>query len=334
MDYGLCLIDLLTNDLLTTMTTFRYSLDATSKKNNCPQCGNKTLVRYKDNKTGEYLPQDAGRCDRENNCGYHKTPKMIADLGISGFGDYKPTYLHPKIPKSQNPEMLYLSLSYIERCENSFTQTHFMQWLIGTFGNNKAIRAAKEYLIGRSKQKDGRGCIFWQIDIDCNVRTGKIMHYNPTTGKRIKGDGSISFVHAYIQGFTKHPNQLCFFGEHLLAMHPSRPVAVVESEKTAIVCFILMPHIVWLATGGLNGCGLQNYAVYKALAGRHVTFYPDYGFANKKTGKTCYQHWLETVNTISEKLHGSFYVSDVLEKLLYDKPRNDEDIADVVMGLA
>jgi len=230
--------------------------------------------------------------------------------------------------------MLYLSLSYIERCENSFTQTHFMQWLIGTFGNNKAIRAAKEYLIGRSKQKDGRGCIFWQIDIDCNIRTGKIMHYNPTTGKRIKGDGSISFVHAYIPGFTKHPNQLCFFGEHLLAMHPSRPVAVVESEKTAIVCFILMPHIVWLATGGLNGCGWQNYAVYKALAGRHVTFYPDYGFANKKTGKTCYQHWLETVNTISEKLHGSFYVSDVLEKLLYDKPRNDEDIADVVMGLA
>jgi predicted RNA-binding Zn-ribbon protein involved in translation (DUF1610 family) len=346
------------------MPNFRYSLDSTSKKFPCPQCGQKTMVRYKDNQTGAYLPPEAGRCDRENNCGYHWPPKrlQIGDFGLqinrskyyriyhpnqnktvgqaqSPIGNKpapmrNPPTLHP-IGNLQSPicnefqnEMRYLPLSVIQQSEAGFPQTSFMQWLISRFGNNTAIRAAKEYLIGRSKQDGGRACIFWQIDKDCNVRTGKIMRYDAATGKRIKGS-PISFVHAHLPGFEKHPHQLCFFGEHLLCMHPTRPVAVVESEKTAIVGFITMPQVVWLATGGINGCGWQHPAVYRALAGRQVTFYPDYGYANKSTGETCYQRWAAIVNTIRAHLPGSFTVSDALERLLEGRERGDEDLADV-----
>ena len=35
--------------------------------------------------------------------------------------------------------------------------------------------------------------VFWQIDRDNNIRTGKIMEYNPETGKR---SGLINWVHA------------------------------------------------------------------------------------------------------------------------------------------
>ena len=42
----------------------------------------------------------------------------------------------------------------------------------------------------------------------------------------------------------------CLFGEHLLARYPDKPVALVESEKTAVVCASINPDCVWLATGG------------------------------------------------------------------------------------
>ena len=38
----------------------------------------------------------------------------------------------------------------------------------------------------------------------------------------------------------------CLFGEHLLRLHPDKKVAVVESEKTAVICSALMPEYVWV----------------------------------------------------------------------------------------
>lgn len=42
----------------------------------------------------------------------------------------------------------------------------------------------------------------------------------------------------------------CLFGEHLLPLYPDKPVALVESEKTAVICSGLMPRFLWRATGG------------------------------------------------------------------------------------
>ena len=42
----------------------------------------------------------------------------------------------------------------------------------------------------------------------------------------------------------------CLFGEHLLKQYPKKVVALVESEKTAVICAGLMPRFLWLATGG------------------------------------------------------------------------------------
>ena len=42
----------------------------------CPACHRKRVfARYVDTWTGKYLSPDVGRCNREDNCGYHYTPK-------------------------------------------------------------------------------------------------------------------------------------------------------------------------------------------------------------------------------------------------------------------
>ena len=47
----------------------------------------------------------------------------------------------------------------------------------------------------------------------------------------------------------------CLFGEHLLQDKVNANVALVESENTAVICFLLMPEYVWLATGGKSQFG-------------------------------------------------------------------------------
>src|SRR5687768_3348950 len=45
----------------------------------CPECQHreKTFVRYIDKETSEHIDPSVGRCNREDSCGYHLTPKQF-----------------------------------------------------------------------------------------------------------------------------------------------------------------------------------------------------------------------------------------------------------------
>jgi len=58
------------------MGNYHYILDKGTKKHICPNCGKLRFVRYIDTDTGQYLPGEFGRCDRESNCNYHKKPPI------------------------------------------------------------------------------------------------------------------------------------------------------------------------------------------------------------------------------------------------------------------
>lgn len=79
---------------------------------------------------------------------------------------------------------------------------------------------------------------------------------------------------------TKGFCSACLYGEHLMNLSDtSRPVGVVESEKTAEVLAILLPSYQWVATGGM-----ENAVVEKLTApwveqwrkgGGGITLFPD-----------------------------------------------------------
>ena len=164
--------------------------------------------------------------------------------------------------------------------------------------------------------------MFWQIDVNGNVRAGKIMGYDATTGHRIKQPFSqVSWVHSVrkIPGF--HMRQ-CLFGEHLLADTSSlaRTVGIVESEKTALIAALFIPDLVWLATGGMHGS--FNSEAMQVLRGHDVVLFPDL----KATGEwRCKAKMLQSICK-------SATCSDLLEKMATDEQRSRGlDIADFLL---
>lgn len=101
------------------------------------------------------------------------------------------------------------------------------------------------------------------------------MLYDSTTGHRIKEPRSyVSWVHTELN-LQDYNLKQCLFGEHLLSDNPTKSVAIVESEKSALIATHYMPEFTWLATGGMHGCFKAD--AVSALKGRSVMLCPDLG---------------------------------------------------------
>ncbi len=200
----------------------------------------------------------------------------------------------PKPPPSfTDPAKFQASLTKYET-------NNLVQWLCKKLGHDVVMEAVTAYHVGTAK--DG-GTIFWLTNIDGQVGTGHIMYYPKNDHHRIqsKNPNWTNFIAG--QTDTEKYNWVKYwFGEHLLKIHPLRTVAIVESEKTALVCSIYFAHLgyVWIASGGI-GLGAKDWNVLK---GRKVILYPDLGppTALKKGGKelTPFDRWEEK----SEQMQG------------------------------
>ena len=65
----------------------------------------------------------------------------------------------------------------------------------------------------------------------------------------------------------------CLFGLHLLNDNVKQ-VAIVESEKTALIMSIEFPNYTWMSTGSLNGFKHEYLA---PLINRKIIAFPDKG---------------------------------------------------------
>lgn len=124
------------------------------------------------------------------------------------------------------------------------------KWLRALFGSGNTEHALAKYRVGRATRRRPEGGYidstqFWYINKDGLICHDKTMVYNP--------DGHRDHKHCanrynrIAMGYTNR----CLFGEHLLKdKKDEERVFLVESEKTAIMCYLFFKKGIWLACGG------------------------------------------------------------------------------------
>jgi Domain of unknown function (DUF6371) len=147
------------------------------------------------------------------------------------------------------------------------------------------------------------------------------MLYDPTTGKRIKEP----FNHInWVQSVLKIENfnlEQCLFGLHQIRYVPlEKTIAIVESEKTAIIAHAFMPEYCWLATGSKAGLSAKRL---EPLFGRKIILFPDLnGF----------DEWNKKMVEIKKELNLNITISDLLEVNADDEDRKKGyDLADYLL---
>ena len=278
-----------------------------SSRHTCPACGHpKCFTLYVD-PDGQPIHPTVGRCDHESSCGYHRTPRQYFqdhpehrhERSHCHFDQAKRVEKSPRHGRPDRPSSDIIPSSMIPPPSSN---NHLITYLKTLLPSSAIDRIIADYRLASTPDQ---AIIFLQIDQDNQCRTGKIMQYNPSTGHRIKDPNKpdrINWLHSILKRRKQLPPdwQLtqCLFGEHLLPQHQDKTVALVESEKTAIICAALMPQYLWLATGGKS----QFNNRLTVLKGRKIIAFPDID---------AYHDWLRRTTDFP---HLDLKVSDLLEK--------------------
>lgn len=298
--------------------SYRYILEkyrGRSTRHVCPGCGRKgAFTRYIDTHNNNiYVSERVGKCNRLDKCGYHYTPHQYfednpwaRDKGgdwVQNHGAKSPNHHHHPAPNNKPCFLPSLYLNLLGCKESAHTR-----WLRARYGEEAAARVMKLYKVGATTAGRERReyTIFWQIDIHGRLRTGKLIAYDPTTGKRQKSEGSCTWLHALLrkEGVVPEWWELTqsLYGEHLLAENPTATVALVEAAKTAHVGAITMPEMVWLSTEGMMGLCAERLAVLKA---RDVVLFPDEGKG--------FEVWQERIADIAREVGFRYRISRFME---------------------
>jgi len=308
----------------------QYQLKVGSKYSICPICSkNRTKKHQKcmmlDWETaigtcqhcGEVIQLHSYMRDNGNN-GFHnyeKQPKITRTL-TNNITDVTKS-LTKSITNNTKKQTKRIKLEILNKSRNDLNNNKLFLFLVRIFGHIKAKELSDLYLLGSAKHWKGAS-VFWQVDKQMKVRTGKIMLYDPISGKRIKQPyNHIAWVHKVIK-IDNFQLEQCFYGEHLINNY--KQIAIVESEKTAIIASAYIPQFTWLAVGSLNNLSASRC---KVLEGKTITLYPDLN---------AYDKWKVKAKQIENELRIKFIVSDLLETKANEKDKKDGlDLADFLI---
>lgn len=124
----------------------------------------------------------------------------------------------------------------------------FSDLFIGTYLEKRAAEVISDYKVGSANYGDKKFVVFPYIDN--KIREIKLMQYEPNTLHRC---GITTNVHSMekIVGFSDNLSPR-LFGYHLAMKNTDKEIAIVESEKTALIMAVCDPTYIWLATGGCS----------------------------------------------------------------------------------
>lgn len=339
---------------------YRYSLEKGSKKHYCPNCNKKTFVRYIDTETGYYLPEQYGRCDRENKCSYHLNPYLDGYAkaiwqqeqkvtGVTKVTVPKKLFFRTQPKPQPTPEPVFFDFETFKQtlqperyAKNTFIQNLFYRVQF-PFEVDEVTKVIQLYRLGTVVNGYRAGAnTFPFIDIKGNVRAVQVKQFdeqNHTTGTDFL-HSIIEKHHArnnkplpeWLEAYTRQDKLIsCLFGEHLLSKYHSNPVALVEAPKTAVygTLYFGFPeqptNLLWLAVYNKSSFSFDKL---KVLQGRFVYVFPDLS----KDGNT-FKEWETKAKEYESRLPGTrFIFSDLLEQLAPERDKSEgNDLADYLI---
>lgn len=230
---------------------------------------------------------------------------LVREFCISVVDD-PPSNAVPK-PVAAQPETFFRPLddAFVQKSQS--TNSLFCRSLVSTgyLTQQQMLHAANRYRLGQTK--DG-GVVFWEIDEQNQVHNGKIMYYQDNCHR--DKTHTPSWVVAKLKSSGILPNEVenphCLFGLHLLLGVAVGKIAIVESEKSAVILSELFPDYIWMASGGKTMLHADSFA---PLGGHRIILFPD----TDETGET-FRLW-SSIAQEATKLHKSrIHVSNLLEQ--------------------
>ena len=309
-------------NFFSTMNNYRYTLESykgMKSRYRCPNCNKANqFTRYIDTQTNEHLNDAVGVCSRLIKCGYHYKPKQYFQDNNILFDKTKSKPFVIRAPKPK-PITSFIKAEVMKESIASKKPNLFLDFLTNLWDEETTSDLKKKYNIGTSNYWKG-ATTFWMQDIKGNVRSGKIMLYNPKNGRRIKKPyNHINWEHK-TQKLENFNLEQCYFGEHLLNEDKNKPIAICESEKTAIISSVYLSEFIWLAVGSVNNL---NEAKTKVLKGRNVVLFPDL---------KCFDLWNDKIPQLTSL--ATFRTSALLEEKATEKERlAGYDIADYLLRI-
>ena len=276
-----------------------HKLEKKGKKGTCRHCNHTGVWRYFDGYHGD---SSFGRCERVNNC-------------PTGGKVFFPNEPAPEFVKNEVPEVakeiIYLdeakaspiieqqkSLLHLYLIEGKrVSAEHLKLWNVGSEFDEKYKQSKPVFFFKNAEQKFVNRKSGWYLD----------------NGKRDKSSDRKGFFSLPQPKDETKKYALCLFGEHLLSADKSKPVIVVESEKTALIASFHYPEFDWVSCGSSNGLTAERL---QPLMGRKVWWLCD----SDKAGR----------NNSSLK-HLKQHIADCGMIDLWADKQNGWDIADSIL---
>lgn len=233
---------------------------------------------------------------------FNKILRYGAGLCNIYIDDSEPVRVTKYVPRAPLPElkMLTLPMWMVQKTLGNHDKNPLLAYLESLpwkDSDRDRLHAMEElYMVGTTTQEGRRKgwTIWWYIDENMVVRTGKTMAYRPNghrdkTANPYMKDGrqcyyTTDFIHTILNKESNfkwdtnvYEHRLCYFGEHLLDVFPVAEVCIVESEKTALICsaFCDPQQRLWLACGGLTNLNRKRCEPL-IRRNRNIVVYPDY----------------------------------------------------------
>lgn len=263
--------------------TFEFE-KAPLKKGTCPSCGQKEKFRYYIGLSRAY-----GKCERVNNCGYHKMPDKSEIVNCENNStpvkkiEVKIVFPDAELCKTSIGNQASNFHVFCTGEKLNIPSEHIAKWNVGSRLNERTKTIETAYVYQNIHQKY------------LNIRYFEYSNHC----KRNKAKHPYSLKAPDVN--SKY--SICLYGEHLLSKE--KIICLVESEKTAVIASYFYPDFDWLATGGKSGLTDEKISV---LFNRAIYYLNDADQAGNKNSTLdklkAYQLNFHTIDLFPERNDG------------------------------